>query len=184
MKEVSKLFEILVNKNQQNSEPYIHMSHNIFSRKPENNVFFNIYQDNKTDVIRWKPGMSKWEKMPSLNIPRREHCTVGNGLDTLWVVGGCKECWGEGFIERFTLSSNKWEKLNGTPHAVDKHGRGFRCVDSCVFWGDHIYVTLFQGYTTVHEMIHVFNTVTGQWLKPTTKVRRRKLGSAAAVIPQ
>ena len=70
----------------------------------------------KESIMSWAPGEHQWQKIADMKI---EHtfgsCTVTNGLDSIYIIGGCVSCWHTGtFVQKYNLSINTVTNMQGS----------------------------------------------------------------------
>ena len=140
----------------------------------------------KKNVISWSPGELEWKSMNNMSIGRASHCTATDGEDTVWVLGGCDPavCFERGFIEQYTVSTNKWQQLNATPDI----GRNYNRVNFCVYWQGFIYATFFSWVNNFRDYnidtrFHIFDTVAKEWKVSSTTLNLRASHVIANIAP-
>ncbi len=119
-----------------------------------------------------------------MSIPRKYHCTVTDGLDTIWVLGGCDpdECWERGFIEQYTISTNTWEQLTATPN-MDK---AYDWVNVCAFWEGFIFASFYKSDDSswlAEGKFHIFDTSERKWKISSTRLNTEVSWVISALVP-
>ncbi len=75
----------------------------------------------QTAIASWDPSRDElsWEVVMHMNIGRSAgHCAVSDGEATIWVLGGCGNCWGDGFMEQCDVDSKQCIKKNALPNIL------------------------------------------------------------------
>ena len=132
-------------------------------------------------VISWTYGKPAWTPVADMNIARYSHGTVTDGISNIWVIAGCEpyDCWPDGFIEQYSVTTNTWTKLNHVPNIQ----RDYYEVEVCAFWQGYIYVIFYSHLQDVIPTFHVYNTETGKWHQDNTELVLPTHYSMSALVP-
>ncbi len=134
-------------------------------------------------VTSWTYGDPAWTREADMNIARRFHGTVTDGISNIWVVGGCNpdDCWPDGFIEHYNMADYTWTKLTHVPD-IEK---GRYDVEVCSFWQGYIYVIFSKyGSSELIPRFHVYDTQTGEWREDSTELMLSVKNSMSAIVPE
>ena len=115
----------------------------------------------------------RWQDVSEMNIARRqsEICMVTDNNDTIWVIAGCRDCWPNGFIEEYRLSTGRWTMLYSVPYYGSVH-RTYAYVTMCAYSEGFIYIILSNSERARAEKVfRVYNTKDGTWKTSETEVR-------------
>ncbi len=112
---------------------------------------------NVNNTLSWFPGKD-------MTIARHTDglCAVTDEKENFWVLGGCKNCWHDGFIEKFNTSSGEWIKLSYTLPILSFTDMSTVGVQVCGYAQGFIYMIFVNN-------IYIFGQ---RWGKPDVKYRR------------
>ncbi len=89
---------------------------------------------------------------------------MSDGQDTMYVLAGCKDCWANGFIERYQASTNTWTKLNTVPD-INIFNKDEIHAEVCAYSNGFIYAIFFRENPTIgprylmDKRFHIYNTM-------------------------
>ncbi len=137
-----------------------------------------------------------------MTIPRHPQgqCVASDEKENVWVLGGCKNCWHDGFIEKFNTSSGQWIKLNYTPPVLSFIDMSAVGVQVCGYAQGFIYMIFVNNiniwgqrwgqhdakYGRKHQQrydsrFHIFNTMENTWNVSQTKIQKEISFAVSAV---
>ncbi len=138
-------------------------------------------------LISWRPGSDEpWRSLSDMNIARYPPylCTVSDGVDRIWVMGGCDNCTHHGFMEMYQISTDRWTIIDAVPEYKDSHFIHYaqNRAHICGYHDGYIYATLGeQVYHTPDHHFHIYNTMENSWTISETELKT-KAGNQAAVV--
>ena len=68
-------------------------------------------------MLNWSSSTTpRWNRGKNMVVPRHPEglCALTDSDKNIWVLGGCKNCWNDGFIEMYNMSSDSWVKVNSS----------------------------------------------------------------------
>ncbi len=116
-------------------------------------------------------------------------CSVSDGLDTIYVIAGCKDCWLDGFIEKYQVSTGVWTKIDAVPN-VDIYNKDDLYAEVCAYSNGYIYTIFFRDNPSVgpryimDKRFHIYNTVQNTWSISDTQIKREAFFTVSGVIPK
>ncbi len=151
---------------------------------------------NGTNTPSWFPGKD-------MTIPRHPHgqCVVTDEKENVWVLGGCKNCWHDGFIEKFNTSSGRWIKLNYTLPVLSLTNMSAVGVQVCGYAQGFIYMIFVNNIYILGQRwgqpdvkyrrkpqqwydsrFHIYNTMENTWNVAQTKIEKDISFAVSAVM--
>ncbi len=135
-----------------------------------------------SQVVSWAHGETSWTYAMPLNVSRAYHCTVTDGFDAIWVIGGCHKCWPWGFMEFYRISTNTWTNLDTVPNLTISTRTPN--IQVCTYHEGYIYVVISGGYSSdLDRRFHVYNTWTRTWHVSDTELRQDIFWPAVGTVP-
>ncbi len=152
------------------------------------------------DVLTWSPGQPQWSKLSQMHVKRQLHCVANDQINSVWVIGGCSlvsECFQGAFIEKYTVSTDSWRKVNATPSIEINTSLKykFNSVNFCVYWKGMIYAGFRYAFShcphryrlrynivCLDPRIHVFNTSSEQWHVSSTSLHTEAIKVMSVVL--
>ena len=111
------------------------------------------------NMLQWNPVYPQWWTTTKMHVQRGlQHCSVTDGTNSIWVIGGCpsRTCSGS-FVEKFSSLTATWTSINVKPGALVTNDYE---TESCSYWNGYIFVTF---VTTSTSRLHVFDTKALTW---------------------
>ncbi len=146
---------------------------------------FGEAREYSNKVMSWVPGLEHdWMPLTEMNTSRNQHgsCAVSDGLENIWILAGCRNCWKSGFMEHYNVQSDTWTSLDALPDLNYKN-KDALYAQMCEFSQGFIYV-LFSGHFE-HDLdpwFHIYNVQDGSWTRSNTRVKVEAYLSVSAVI--
>ena len=130
------------------------------------------------NVIAWTPGQANWTYLSNMiNKRMAVHCTVTDKKEYIWVIG-TPTPKSSGFVERYTLSLDKWEVMSDSPYDEMIHENNH----ICVYWGGLIFVTFRGDDYHIDDVFFIYDTNTNLWNMSDSKLRRKTKWPIAQVL--
>ncbi len=148
-------------------------------------VFGNFVTFTNKNLQSWNPSRdNSWKKLADANVIRLTvyPCVVSDGYNRIWVFGGCRNCWPDGFMERYDIQLNTWTKLSAVPNTSFEE-KDRVSVQVCGYSGGYIYAVFASEYTSgLDKRFHVYNTMKDSWVVSNTMLRVEAYDTVSAVI--
>ncbi len=139
-----------------------------------------------TSVASWRPGTTEaWTPGSDMNVARYQVrlCSVTDGVDRIWVMAGCEDCWPQGFMEMYQVSTDTWTTLNAVPDLTFPSKDGI-WAQICGYHDGYIYAVFSQSWNSgLDQRFHIFDTLDNTWSVSQTQLRREAYRPSAAVAP-
>ncbi len=141
-----------------------------------------------TSVLCWNPTIKDsrlaLSTITDMNVARLQltMCVVSDGTKLIWVFAGCRDCWEDGFIEQFNISSQTWTKINTVP---DIHFQNKNHIHAhiCGYFDGMIYAVFSDGADEFDRRFHLFDTMEHVWIVSNSELKTQAYSPVSVVIP-
>ncbi len=137
-------------------------------------------------VISWDPGIeNSWVEMEPMNVKRVHHCVVSDGIDTIYAISGCGDCWGDGgFVEKYNVVTGIWTIIKSTTKPGLRVGLHDIRTVICGYWSGFAYVVFSEHWDSgLDPRFHIFDTQQETWRTSFSEVRVAAYDPAFEVVP-
>ncbi len=145
---------------------------------------FGIGNELASSVISWRPASeNSWTPVADMRVSRapKMFCTVTDGHESIWVIGGCFNCWPFGFMEQYQLSTRMWKKLSTVPD-LPFENKDYEAINAqiCEYWDGHIFALFSDG--SVYDKFFIYNIKEDSWEQSENELNKVPHDPISAVI--